>query len=216
MAYYGGEEQRKKDAYEKQLKKMLPKRGFDQLGREIDPRSGKVLSTEELLDDLLSDPLQELYDLAEDMLPKPPLQDDTPPHTGSPMGDAAGHPVIKRRNEIDSLIAQGMDPMAAHTALHGEVDTSNTASKGALAGTLGRLQDENLRRGVKIEYDKGSILAKDAELEAKMDAVTFDDLRTPMNQQVPDDEQPMPGGVKEESDFDYNDDVAYLQKFGRA
>ena len=45
-AYYGGEEQRKKDerkaAYEKQLKKMLPKRGFDQLGREIDPRSGRL------------------------------------------------------------------------------------------------------------------------------------------------------------------------------
>ena len=46
-AYYGGEEQRKKDekkaAYEKQLKKMLPKRAFDQLGREIDPRSGRPL-----------------------------------------------------------------------------------------------------------------------------------------------------------------------------
>ena len=45
-AYYGGEERRKKDerkaAYEKQLKKMLPKRAFDQMGREIDPRSGKL------------------------------------------------------------------------------------------------------------------------------------------------------------------------------
>jgi hypothetical protein len=45
-AYYGGEEQRKKDerkaTYEKQLKKMLPKRAFDQMGREIDPRSGKL------------------------------------------------------------------------------------------------------------------------------------------------------------------------------
>jgi hypothetical protein len=55
-AYYGGEEQRKKDekkvAYEKQLKKMLPKRGFDQLGREIDPRSGKL--KEENLEEKLS------------------------------------------------------------------------------------------------------------------------------------------------------------------
>ena len=45
-AYYGGEQQRKKDqkkvAYEKQLKRMLPKRAFDQMGREIDPRSGKL------------------------------------------------------------------------------------------------------------------------------------------------------------------------------
>ena len=46
-AYYGGEEQRQKDEkkakYEKQLKKMLPKRAFDQMGNEIDPRSGKKL-----------------------------------------------------------------------------------------------------------------------------------------------------------------------------
>lgn len=46
-AYYGGEEQRKKDekkaAYEKQLKKVLPNRAFDQMGNEIDPRSGKKL-----------------------------------------------------------------------------------------------------------------------------------------------------------------------------
>ena len=45
-AYYGGEEQRKKDErkakYEKQLKKMLPKRAFDSMGRELDPRSGKL------------------------------------------------------------------------------------------------------------------------------------------------------------------------------
>ena len=57
-AYYGGEEQRKKDerkaAYEKQLKKMLPKRGFDQMGREIDPRSGKVLAGEGALSGVIS------------------------------------------------------------------------------------------------------------------------------------------------------------------
>lgn len=50
--YYGGEERRKKDqkkaAYEKQLKKMLPKRAFDQMGREIDPRSGKLKVQEKI------------------------------------------------------------------------------------------------------------------------------------------------------------------------
>lgn len=40
---YGGKEAEKKAAYEKQLKKMLPKRAFDQMGNEIDPRSGKKL-----------------------------------------------------------------------------------------------------------------------------------------------------------------------------
>ena len=39
---YGGAEAEKKAAYEKQLKKMLPKRAFDQMGRELDPRSGKI------------------------------------------------------------------------------------------------------------------------------------------------------------------------------
>jgi hypothetical protein len=60
-AYYGGEEQKKKDekkaAYEKQLKKMLPKRAFDQLGRELDPRSGKL--KEEILEE---NPITDLID----------------------------------------------------------------------------------------------------------------------------------------------------------
>ena len=42
-AVYGGEEAKKKAEYEKRLKEMLPKRAFDQFGREIDPRSGKKL-----------------------------------------------------------------------------------------------------------------------------------------------------------------------------
>ena len=50
--YYGGEEQRRKDEkkakYEKQLKKMLPKRAFDSMGRELDPRSGKLKEVNEI------------------------------------------------------------------------------------------------------------------------------------------------------------------------
>ena len=34
--------------------------------------------------------------------------------------------------------------------------------------------------GIKIEKDKGSILSRDAEYEKNQDAVTQDDLRTPM------------------------------------
>ena len=183
-------------------------------------------SIKEQLDDLLNDPLEELYTLYEaemNVQEKPPLQDDIPPHYESPHKGQFEHPVTKQRNEIDSLIAQGADPSEAHASVHGDIDTSNTAAKGALAGTLGRIQDDDLRRGVKIEYDKGSILAKDAKLEKEIDAVTFDDLRTPMNQQVPDDEQ-VPAtadAIQNEAlemmeDFDYNDDVAFLQKYGRA
>ena len=50
---YGGAEAEKKAAYEKQLKKMLPKRAFDSTGRELDPRSGKRM--EEETEDSLKD-----------------------------------------------------------------------------------------------------------------------------------------------------------------
>ena len=50
--------------------------------------------------------------------------------------------------------------------------------------------------------------------------MTRDDLRTPMNQQVPDNQQKPVDQVAEElesvEEYDYNMDVAYLQKFGRA
>ena len=178
-------------------------------------------AVDEQLDDLLSDPLEELYTLFEaemNVLPKPELQADMPAGYEGPHKGQFEHPVTKKRNEIDSLIAQGQDPVSAHSAVHGDIDTSNVSAKGALAGTLGRIQDDELRRGVKVEYDKNSILARDAKLEKEQDAVTFDDLRTPMNQQVPDNEQPMPGGVKEETEecYDYMDDVKYLQTYGRA
>ena len=45
-AYYGGEEQRKKDEKKKKIdafmNKAMPKRTFDQLGRETDRRTGKL------------------------------------------------------------------------------------------------------------------------------------------------------------------------------
>ena len=50
-AVYGGEEAKKKAEYEKRVKEALPKRAFDQLGRELDPRTGKVLQKEEALEE---------------------------------------------------------------------------------------------------------------------------------------------------------------------
>lgn len=50
-ATYGGEEAKKKAAYEKRLKEMLPKRAWDPMGRELDPRSGKLLKKEEVFTD---------------------------------------------------------------------------------------------------------------------------------------------------------------------
>ena len=82
------------------------------------------------------------------------------------------------------------------------------------------MQDDGNKRAVKVEPEKKSIFARDAELEKTMDQVTRDDLRTPMNQQVPDSEQTPVDQVAEEleneEEYDYNLDVDYLQKFGRA
>ena len=110
--------------------------------------------------------------------------------------------------------------MTAHQSVHGDLDPSTTTSKAQLAATLGRLQDSGTTGAVKIEPEKESILAKDARIEKELDQVTDNDLKTQMNQQVPDKEQTPQDQVAEALDFgseyDYNEDVAYLQQFGRA
>ena len=45
-ATYGGEVRKKNDEYEKRVKSALPQRSFDTFGRELDPRTGKVLQKE--------------------------------------------------------------------------------------------------------------------------------------------------------------------------
>ena len=226
MAYYGGEEQRQKDLRKKKIDsfmdKAMPKRTFDQFGRETDRRTGKLLNTEEQFNALFDDPLEELWDLVEEMnvMPKPDLSAPPPSNYESPHKGMFEHPVTKQKNEIDSLIAQGMDPAKAHQAVHGDIDPGDIQSKGQLAATLGRIQDDGIVNGIKPDPERRSILSKESEFEKKQDAVTHDDLRTPMNQQVPDDQQTPQDQVAEElnisDDYDYNEDVSYLQKFGRA
>ena len=174
------------------------------------------------LDELLYDPLQDLWDLAEELnvLPKPDLSSPTPSSYESPFSGQSEHPVTQMRRQVDDLISQGIEPPDAHQQVHGPVDSSNIESKGKLAATLGRLQDDGMNTGIKVERNKGSIFAKDYEIERRLDQVTHDDLRTPMNQQVPDQQQTPYDQVAEQlelkEEYDYNDDVAYLQKFGRA
>jgi len=223
MAYYGGEEQRKKDldkaSIEKQSRQATPKRRFDPTGREVDPRTGKLLEAQ--FDALFEDPLEDLFSLYEaemNMQAKPDLQDSLPSNYEGPHKGQFEHPVTKMRNEIDSLIAQGEDPFTAHQSVHGDIDPGDIDSKAELASTLGRFQDDGISTGIKIEPGKGSILSRDAEIEKNQDQVTPDDLRTPMNQQVPDDQQTPQDQVTEEEEMCYNymDDVQFLQKYGRA
>ena len=177
----------------------------------------------ERFDDILNDPLEDLYTLYEaemNVMQKPDFSSEISSGYESPHKGQFEHPVTKQKNEIDSLIAQGTDPMTAHQSVHGDLDPSTTTSKAQLAATLGRLQDDGTMGGVKIEPEKESILAKDARIEKELDQVTGNDLKTPMNQQVPDREQTPQDQVAEElentEEYDYNEDVAYLQQFGRA
>ena len=184
---------------------------------------GIAPTIEERFDDLFSDPLEDLYLLWEqemNVVPKPDLGMEEPAGVAGPNEGNFEHPVTQQRNQVDDARKQGMDAVEAHQSVHGEVETGSAASKSKLAATLGRVQDDGNRRAVVVEPEKGSILAKDVEVEAEMDQVTHDDLRTPMNKQVPDRQQQpqdqVGGQVEMPEEMDYNDDVAYLQKFGRA
>ena len=185
------------------------------------PGLGIAPTIEEQLDDILNDPLEELYNLYEaemNVMSKPDLTDGPPSGYESPHKGQFEHPVTKMKNEIDSLVAQGQDPVNAHQSVHGDIDPGDVDSKAKLAATLGRIQDDGTRNGIKMEPEKKSILYRDAQAEKQLDAVTHDDLRTPMNQQVPDDEQTPADQVAEELEecYNYMDDVKYLQTYGRA
>ena len=225
MAYYGGEEQRKKDldkaSIEKQSRQATPKRRFDPTGRELDPRSGKLLNTEELLDALLTDPLEDLWHLHEaemGMMQKPQIETDQPSAYGGPNDGNYEHPVAMKRAALDAEMQQGHNPVEAHQKVNGDVDLADTTSKKMLAGTLGRVQDESSKNGIRMEPEKGSLLYKDYELEKTMGQVSHDDMRTPMRGQVPDKLQTPADEVAEETEVCYNymDDVQFLQKYGRA
>jgi hypothetical protein len=168
------------------------------------------------------DPLNKLWDLYESLLGtemEPPS-----PTVGSPNEDDYEHPVTQERKRVDAARAAGMDPTTAHEYVYGELDTGDPDQKAQLAATLGRVQNDNNRKNIKIEKDAEflSIMAKD-EVVQKLDQVTPDDMRTPMDKEVPTAVQEPGGaepGIREDLDmqeeFDYNFDVAYLQKYGRA
>ena len=74
------------------------------------------------------------------------------------------------------------------------------------------------KKAVRIDHDHQhpSILAQDDGLEAMVNQTTVNDLRTPINRQVPDAVQDPEAGLQQQEEYDYNLDVAYLQKYGRA
>jgi hypothetical protein len=164
------------------------------------------------------DYLQELWDLYESAVgqPKPDLQEPSDEAVSGPNKGNIEHPVIQDRKKVDALRLSGMSATDAHQEVHGNVDLSNTDAKGKLSSTLGRTQQDGNKRGVHVEKDAEhkSIFAKDEELQKNVTSASAEDLKTPMNKEVPDALQEPEVDVKEE--YDYNADVSYLQKFGRA
>ena len=163
------------------------------------------------------DPLQELWDLLEDI---PPLQAAPTPFVGTPENNPmqTDHPVTQQRRAVDMLRKQGVPAADAHQQVYGEVDLSDTEAKRNLATTMGRAQDDGNKKAVRIDMDATfpSIMAQDNKLEIAVNQTSVNDLRTPIDRQVPDAVQDPEAGLQQQEEIDYNWDVAYLQKYGRA
>ena len=147
--------------------------------------------------------------------PKPQFQLDAPSGIGTP-GELNPdiHPIDAQRRQIDMAIQSGADPTMAHQQVMGDVNLGDTDSKADFASTLGRVQQNSAKKGININPASQSLLAQDSRLEQEKYGQpgpdTDDALRTPVRQQTPSE----PLTTMEE--VDYNDDVAYLQKYGRA
>ena len=158
----------------------------------------------------IMDPLQELWDLYEEVMEKPPLAQEDPSAMGTPTVGGDQHPVIQQRKQVDDLRAAGMDDYDAHQQVYGEVDLADPESKSKLAATLHRIQTDDEKRGVNVDKDAThkSLFAKEKEAEENNE-VTGQDLKTPMPGQVPD-------ALETQQEDWYNFDVSYLQTYGRA
>jgi len=159
------------------------------------------------------DPLQHLWELYDEMnvVDKPELQPDPEPSAmGTPQTGNMEHPVIQQRMQVDQLRQQGVEDTDAHQQVHGEIDLSNAQSKADLAATLARIQQDAEKRGVNADKDTPfkSLFARDKEMESQ-DPVTADDLKTPVETEVPDE-------LEQQQEECYNLDVMYLQQYGRA
>jgi len=166
------------------------------------------------------DPLQELWDLVENI---PALQAAPTPFVGTPENNTFEneHPVTQQRRAVDALRKQGMSPEDAHQQVYGELDLSDTEAKRNMASTFGRVQDDGNKKAVRIDMDSPfpSIMAQDNKLEIALNQTSVNDLRTPQDKQIPDalqDANAEAEPVQQQEDIDYNWDVAYLQKYGRA
>ena len=158
------------------------------------------------------DPLQELFDLYENEM----LQDPNPTVAEpAPAQSPAEHPVAVKKKMLDDEIQAGSDPISAYEKVFGDVDTFDPQSKAEVAKVLNRY-NKSRHGNVAPEPGSTSIFALDAALEQMEDeAETEEDEQEEMKTPSQFEEDPRDKLDKME-EYDYNLDVAYLQKFGRA
>ena len=107
--------------------------------------------------------------------------------------------------------------------VNGQLRLDDTENKASFASTLGRVQDDGDNHGaVKIDLDADtpSLMAQDYQIANNMmGAPSIDSMRERNPRQMGDnldDSQTVPGLLDAKEEVDYNWDVAYLQKYGRA
>ena len=149
------------------------------------------------------DPLQELWNLCEEEFGV------GGPMMGTPQEVENEHPIVKQRKAIDAFRAKGKSIPDAYAAANGPVDLSDTEGKRDLASTFSRVEGDGKKNTITYEKDQpGSIAKIDDTLDTEISTMP-NDVRTRGPKEVDD-------SLEEETDFDYNWDVAYLQKYGRA
>ena len=158
------------------------------------------------------DPLQELYQLIDEEMTPPSLMAQDNPFAGTPADEDSEvvHPVIQQRQKVDTLRAKGVDVPDAYNQVYGQLDPSDTEAKRQLSSTFGRTEDDGKKNVLKTDKDAQfkSIAALDRELSDEV-PVSADDVRTKSRSEVPTD-------LQQQEEYDYNWDVSYLQKYGRA
>jgi hypothetical protein len=192
------------------------------------------------------EPLQELWDLYEATFPKPELKDteDQPANVRAPI-DPDINFRNKQSDQIATLRQKGKGKNSlgnAYELVKGVLDTGDPIAMADFAGHLAANQKDR-SRAPRPEEGSDSLLHQDM-MKMKTDTLPDDgDLRRPRNSELSDDQERMniddderdrlqtsTRGAKgtanavssmgesltEEVDVDYNEDVSYLQKYGRA
>lgn len=136
---------------------------------------------------------------------KPPLRDNKPtidnPETKIANKGQKEHPVIQQRDLVDKERESGVPTVQAHQSVFGDINTGDVESKAGFAATLARVETDKSNQEVYPEKGSESVFGKEFADNQNRNDVSPEDLRTPEDQELPDNLQP-----DSEGEFDSQDD----------